>query len=45
MQLNLPECDEWAARNLRHWQGTQIDVPKIRELIHQHVCTIKCFEA
>ena len=38
VQLNLPECDEWAGRNLRHWKGTQIDIPEIRELIHQHVC-------
>ena len=37
-QLSLPDCDEWAERNLRNWQGIQRDVPDIRELIHQRVC-------
>ena len=38
MQLDLPDCDEWAERNLRHWQGHQRNVPEIKELIHQKVC-------
>ena len=38
MQLDLPQCDEWAERNLRNWQGHQRNVPEIRELIHQKVC-------
>ena len=38
MRLNLPDCAEWAERNLRNWQGHQRDVPEIRELIHQKVC-------
>ena len=38
INLDLPDCADWAERNLRHWQGTQINVPEIRELIHQQVC-------
>ena len=38
MQFDLPDCDEWAERNLRHWQGTRRDMLHIRKLIHQHVC-------
>ena len=38
MYLDLPECDEWAERNLRSWKGTQREMPDIMELIHQNVC-------
>ena len=38
INLDLPDCADWAECNLRHWQGTQINVPEIRELIHQQVC-------
>ena len=38
INLDLPDCADWAERNLRHWQGTQINIPDIQELIHQQVC-------
>ena len=38
INLDLPDCADWAEHNLRHWQGTQINVPEIQELIHQQVC-------
>ena len=38
IELDLPDCDEWAGRNLHNWQGTQRNVPAIKELIHQQFC-------
>ena len=38
VRLDLPDCDEWAGQNLHNWQGTQCNIPAIKELIHQKVC-------
>ena len=38
IELDLPDCVEWARRNLHIWQGTQRNIPAIKELIHQQVC-------
>ena len=38
INIELPNCADWAAANLLHWQGTEINPEPIRELIHQHVC-------
>ena len=38
VEWDLLDCDEWAGHNLCNWRGTQINVPAIRELIHQQVC-------
>ena len=38
VKLDLPDCDEWAGRNSRNWQGTHRNIPAIKELIHQKVC-------
>ena len=38
IKLDLPDCDEWAGQNLRNWQGTQTNIPAIKDLIHQQVC-------
>ena len=39
VKLDLPDCDEWAGQNLHNWQGTQCNIPAIKELTHQKVCT------
>ena len=39
INIELPDCGEWAAANLLHWRGTEINPEPIRELIHQHVCS------
>ena len=38
IDLDLPDCDEWAGQNLHNWQGTQRNITVIKELIHQQVC-------
>ena len=38
IELDFPDCDEWAGRNLRNWQSHQRNIPAIKELIHQQVC-------
>ena len=38
IELDFPDCDEWASRNLRNWQSHQRNIPAIKELIHQQVC-------
>ena len=38
INIELPHCADWAAANLFHWRGTEINPEPIRELIHQHVC-------
>ena len=38
IELDFPNCDEWAGRNLQNWQSHQANIPAIKELIHQQVC-------
>ena len=38
IKFKFPDCVEWAAANLRHWQSTEINPQPIRELVHQHIC-------
>ena len=38
VELVLPDCDEWAGRNLQNWQGTHCNIPALKELIHQRLC-------